>query len=236
MVLIPYERNNMVAARWTILFLVTTAIAGLASGCLLIPVIASPAPYDIKVPAEIDLKGQSEKKIVIFAEPTRSVSTPSLDSELAAAIKAELIKKASIKSGYLFVSGEVSPGRANKNLDFRLLSPSQIAREHNAGTILYVRIEEFQMTLLHRQGYYTGHMVTRSMIFDDAGHQLWPTDTAGRVLRTRVDVEIEGSDAVRKSLIEATTHCVCRYLYDCPQPDFKTKYEEIDYTKDEFWE
>jgi len=218
------------------MFLVLAAIAGLASGCMLIPILASPAPYDIKVPAEIDLKGPSEKKIVIFAEPTRSVSAPGLDSELAAAIKAELIKKASVESGYLFVSGEASPGRANTNLDFRLLSPSQIAREQNSGTILYVRIEEFQMTLLHRQGYYTGHLVTRSMIFDDAGNQLWPKDSSGRLIRTRVEIEIEGSDATRKNLIDATTHCICRYLYDCPKPDFNTKYEEIDYTKDEFWE
>ncbi len=219
------------------MFLVLVTIAGLASGCfLLIPILGSPAASDIKVPAQIKLKERGAKGIVIFVEPTRSVSAPGLDSELAAAIKAELIKKASVESGYLFVSGEASPGRANTNLDFRLLSPSQIAREHNAGTILYVRIEEFQMTLLHRQGYYTGHLVTRSMIFDDAGNQLWPTDSAGRVLRTRADVEIEGSDTARKDLIEATTHCVCRYLYDCPNPDFKTKYEEIDYTKDEFWE
>jgi hypothetical protein len=218
------------------MFLVLAAIAGLAGGCLFIPVLGSPSAYDIKVPAEIDLKGRSEKKIVIFAEPTRSVSAPGLDTELAAAIKAEIIKKASIPSGFLFVSGEASPGRANMNLDFRLLSPSQIAREQNAGTILYVRIEEFQMTLLHRQGYYTGYLMTRSMIFDDTGNQLWPKESSGRLLRTRVEIEIEGSGAARKNLIDATTHCVCRYLYDCPQPDFKTKYEEIDYTKDEYWE
>jgi hypothetical protein len=219
------------------MFLVLATIAGLASGCfLLIPILGSPAAYDIKVPAQINLKERSDKGIVIFVEPTRSVSAPGLDSELAAAIKAELIKKASIQSGYLFVSGEVSPGRANMNLDFRLLSPSQIAREQNAGTILYIRIEEFQMTLLHRQGYYTGHLVTRSMIFDDAGTQLWPKEESGRLIRTRDEVETGGSEATRKNLIDATTHCVCRYLYDCPKPDFSTKYEEIDYTKDEFWE
>ncbi len=233
---IPCERIRMVTARWTIMFLVLAMIAGWVSGCQMLAVLASPSAYDIKVPAELELKGRGENKIVIFVEPTRSISTPGLDIELAAAIKAELIKKASIQSKYLFVSGEASPGRANMNLDFRLLSPSQIAREHNAGTILYIRIEEFQMTMLHRQGYYTGHLVTRSMIFDDAGNQLWPMDSSGRLLRTRVEVEIEGSDAARKNLIDATTHCVCRYLYDCPNPDFKTKYEEIDYAKDEFWE
>jgi hypothetical protein len=234
--MIPCERNAMVTARWTIMFLVLATIASLVSGCQMISVLASPAPYDIKVPAEIDLKGRSEKKIVIFVEPTRSVSAPGLDSELAAAIKAELIKKVSIQSGYLFVSGEASPGRANMNLDFRLLSPSQIAREQNAGTILYIRIEEFQMTMLHRQGYFTGHLVTRSMIFDDAGTQLWPTDSSGRLIRTRDEVETGGSDVTRTNLIDATTHCVCRYLYECPKPDFKTKYEEIDYTKDEIWD
>lgn len=218
------------------MLLVLPTIAGLASGCMLIPLLGSPAPYDIKVPTEIDLKARSEKKIVIFVEPTRSVSAPGLDSDLAAAIKAELIKKASIQSGFLFVSGEASPGRANTNHDFRLLSPSQIAREQNAGTILYIRIEEFQMTLLHRQDYYTGHMVIRSMIFDDAGTQLWPKEESGRLVRTRVEIETEGSEAARKNLIDATTHCICRYLYDCPKPDFNTKYEEIDYSKDEYWE
>jgi hypothetical protein len=226
----------MVTARWTIVFLVLATIAGLVSGCQMLAVLASPSASDIKVPAEIDLKGRAEKKIVIFVEPTRSVSAPGLDSELAAAIKAELIKKAPIQSGYLFVSGEASPGRANMNLDFRLLSPSQIAREQNAGTILYIRIEDFQMTMLHRQGYYTGHLVTRSMIFDDAGTQLWPKEESGRLVRTRDEVETGGSVVTRTNLIDATTHCVCRYLYDCPNPDFKTKYEEIDYTKDELWD
>lgn len=92
------------------------------------------------------------------------------------------------------------------------------------------------MTLLHRQGYYTGHMVTRSMIFDDAGTQLWPKDSPGRLTRSRVEVETEGSEATRMDLVGATTHCVCRYLYDCPKPDFNTKYEEVDYSKDEYWE
>ena len=66
--------------------------------------------------------------------------------------------------------------------------------------------------------------------------QLWPKEASGRLIRTRVEVETEGSEATRMDLVGATTHCVCRYLYDCPKPDFNTKYEEIDYSKDEYWE
>lgn len=212
------------------------AIAGIAGGCLLIPILGSPAAYDIKVPAEFKLKQRSEKRIVVFVESTGSVASPSLNSDLAAAIRAELIKKASIQSDFLFVSGEASPERAKSPIHFRLLSPGQIAREQGAGTILYVRIEEFQMTQLHKEGYFTGHLVTRSMIFDDAEMQLWPQESSGRLIRARVEVNTKGSDATRTDLVDATTHCISRYMYDCPKPDFNTKYEEIDYTQDEYWD
>lgn len=216
--------------------LLLSAIVGVAGGCLFIPILASSPAYEVKVPAEFELSKRQEKKIILFVESTRSVSSPQISSDLAAAIKAELNKKASIQSDYLFVSGEASPERANNAIDFRLLSPSQIARELGAETILYVRIEEFQMMQLHRQGYFSGHLVTRNMIFDYAGTQLWPEESSGRMVRTRVEIGTDGSDAVRKDLIDATTHCICRYLYNCLKANFNSKYEEMDYTKDEFWD
>lgn len=234
--LIPCESKWMATAQRTIMVFLLPAIAGIAGGCLLIPILGSPAAYDIKVPAEFELKQRSDKRIAVFVESTWSAASPSLNSELAAAIRAELIKKASIQSDFLFVSGEASPARAKSPIDFRLLSPSQIAREGGAGTILYVRIEEFQMTQLHREGYFTGHLMTRSMIFDDGGTQLWPPESSGRLIRTRVEVNTKGSDATRMDLIDATTHCISRYMYNCPKTNFNTKFEEIDYTKEEYWD
>jgi hypothetical protein len=222
--------------RKAILWFLTAASGGLCGGCHFFAVLASPAAYDIKVPAEYDLSRQAKNRVVIFVEPVRSINCPGLDAELAAAIRAELIKKADIQSDYLFVSGEASPERAKTTMDFRLMSPSQIAKELIAGIIIYVRIEEYQMASLHRERYYTGHLFTRNLVFDDSGNLLWPQEATGRMIRVRAELEIEGPQKAKRQLVEATTHCICRYFYSCPKPDFANKYEEIDYSKDEFWE
>lgn len=208
----------------------------LSGGCTFFAALLSPGAYDIKIPAEYDLARQMKNRVVIFVEPVRSINCPGLDVELAAAIRADLIKKAGIQSRFLFVSGEASPERAKTTIDFRRMSPSQIAKEQKAGIILYVRIEDYQMTSLHRDQYYTGHLFTRNLVFDDSGNRLWPREASGRMIRTRAELEIAGPQEARRRLVEATTHCICRYFYHCPKPDFSTKYEEIDYSKDEFWE
>jgi len=228
----------------------------LCGACNLIGIVGSKSYYEQKVPAEFLLKDVAEGGVLIFVDETGAGRAElELRPGLTEAVGAFLVKKARIKNEYLVShdslsqlrgerEGHRSPGGVPARRDFASLkisqgsrfrvaqvfsslSPVQLGGAAGAAVVLYVLITDYGLYAMGEQEYYGGSLVTRSILFDVAsGRALWPREGAGRVVKTRVELETGGRAATLNRLIMATAHCITRSFYDCRRPEFRTADEQ----------
>lgn len=199
----------------------------LCGACNLIGIMGSKSYYEQKVPAEFLLKDVAEGGVLIFVDETGAGRAEfELRPGLTEAVGAFLVKKARIKNEYLVSHDSLSQLHGERE-DFSSLSPAQLGGAAGAAVVLYVLITDYELYAMGEQEYYGGSLVTRSILFDVAsGRALWPREGAGRVVKTRVELETGGRAATLNRLIMATAHCITRSFYDCPRPAFRTADEE----------
>ena len=205
--------------------LVVVVVGGLLwGGCNIVGFLASPAPYDRKVPAEFDLSSRMEEGVVVIVDqPRGSRARVGFDLKLEETIKEYLVKNAGIKRKYLveYDKSLLSAGGA-----LNRLSPLEIASAGGAGLVLYVRIEDYNLYEIGAKDYYKGSLVTRSVLLEaGSGAILWPESGDGRVVRTMVEVETNGAEMTLTRLRSATSHCISRSLYDCRKTHYRTSDE-----------
>jgi len=205
------------------------AVAGcvLCGACNLIGIMGSKSYYEQKVPAEFLLEDVAEGGVLIFVDETGAGRAElELRPGLTEAVGAFLVKKARIKNEYLVSNDSLSQLRGERE-DFSSLSPVQLGGAAGAAVVLYVLITDYELYAMGEQEYYGGSLVTRSILFDVAsGRALWPREGAGRVVKTRVELETGGRAATLNRLIMATAHCITRSFYDCRRPEFRTADEQ----------
>ncbi len=93
---------------------------------------------------------------------------------------------------------------------------------------LLVQVHDYEMLPLSMKNYYSGEMITRSVLMDtDLGISVWPRNPSGKIIHVGVDMETKGRDAALSRLVSATVHCTLRYLYPCEKLKFKVMDERI---------
>lgn len=219
------------------------AVAGcvLCGACNLIGIMGSKSYYEQKVPAEFLLKDVAEGGVLILVDETGAGRAElELRPGLTEAVGAFLVKKARIENEYLVSHESLSQLRGEREghrgpdksgfriaQDFSELSPVQLGGAAGAAVVLYVLITDYELYAMGEQEYHGGSLVTRSILFDVAsGRALWPRGGAGRVVKTRVELETGGRAATLNRLIMATAHCITRSFYNCRRPEFRTADEE----------
>jgi hypothetical protein len=208
-----------------VLMVMLVIVGGIVcGGCNIIGFLASPAPYDRKVPAEFDLSSRMEEGVVVIVDqPRGSRARVGFDLKLEETIKEYLGRKAGIKREYL-VKYDKSLLSAGGGLNG--LSPLEIGSASGAGLLLYVRIEDYGLYEMGAKDYYKGSLVTRSVLLETgSGAVLWPESGDGRVVRTMVELETNGAEMVLTRLRSATSHCISRSLYDCRNVYYRTSDE-----------
>jgi hypothetical protein len=109
-----------------------------------------------------------------------------------------------------------------------MLNPKDIAREYEAGYVLLVTVDTFEVDSLHMRDYYAGDMVTRAMLIDvDLGTSVWPRQPEGKMIHISVEMEPEGRNALVSRMVSAAAHCTLRYLYPCDKLKYKHADERI---------
>ena len=193
-------------------------------------VISSPTYHEQKIPAQFKLADRAKEKILVFVEEARGSGAGSNLREMVSdTVSVFIVKKARIKSQYLVSQRELSDLKSQRS-DFSRLSPVEVGRSVGAAVVLYVRIEDYKLYEMAETGYYRGSLVTRSILFDTAsGEMLWPRETTGRVVRTKVEFETKGYEATAERLTRATAHCIVRNFYDCPRDQFKVRDEQSEF-------
>ena len=204
------------------LFLVTLLVVITNSGCDVFGVLASPGAFEKKIPPQYDLRKQQDHKILLWVECPRSLDVDhDVQEKLRATCLIYLTEKVKIRSENVIL---YQPATENT----LILDPLKIARGLGAGYVLLVQVEDYELSPMNVQKYYSGGMISRTILMDtDLSMAVWPKDPVGKVVHIGVDMETKGRDEALSRLVSATAHCSLRYLYPCEKLAFKVLDEKI---------
>ena len=178
--------------------------------------------HEKKVTAEYKIADRDENILVFVDRSAGAKNNPALSSETSLAIGSWLVNKAGVDMDLLIPHGTVDVLRLQRD-DFARLSPVEIGKLLDAGLVLYVLIEDYNLYAEAEGRYYNGSMVTRSILFDVAADEaVWPKSTTGEVVKVKVDLETKGAQALNARMINVTSHCIVRKFYDCKFTKFRT--------------
>jgi len=201
----------------------------LCSSCSLIGVLGTPMHSERKIPAEFRLKDHAGEGLLVFVDTAGSSNAPlDLRARLGESIELLLTKKARIKKSNL-VSRDNLLFLLDKGGDFARRSPVEVARQLEAGPVLYVLVENCRLTQMVEQDYYSGSLDSYGILFEvSTGRTLWPESGRPRPVKIKVEFETNGREVTVNRLTRATAHCIVRNLYDIPINSFKITDERID--------
>jgi hypothetical protein len=192
-----------------------------SSGCGIVGVAGTQNAYEKKIPAEYDLAGQKDKKVLVLVEQPSWLTTEiNLRFYLTEAIRDSFITNTKIASEYLISYKELSDFRSNKS-DFSSLSPVEVGLALGADFVLLVMIEDFQLNQMHETDYYSGLLSAQAILFETAtGAKLWPESAMGKSIKVSFEAE-RNRELAAQRLVSAAAHCITRFLYNCPKYKFK---------------
>ncbi|MBN1457397.1 MAG: hypothetical protein JW912_06070 [Sedimentisphaerales bacterium] len=219
-----------------ILLLFSNIILG-GIGCRAIGVISSPTIHEQKIPAEYKLAPEAKKGVLVFVDAAQGVArSREVIPDLTEVVKELLIKRVKVNKKYITSDKKLESLRARQD-NLAILSPVQIGKESGSGMVLYILIEDYDLTMIDKRGYYAGSMVTRSVLFDvESGDVVWPADKQGKRTIAKFALETKGKEIAKDRLGMTVAHCVTRYLYDCPKPKFKASDEFVLYKEITTWD
>lgn len=205
--------------------IIGTAIVAAVGGCGLPAVLGTPSAYEQKVEAEYNLAeiDRKAKVLVLVEQPGWIQSSHNLRQSVSGALAEDITEKIKLSQRNLVPYEKLIEHRNAYGMGFSALDPAEVGRMLGADLVLAVTIDGYQMDAMADSGYYRGAMTTSSRIVEvDSGRQVWPESVYGAGKVVRVGFEVESRVTAVKRLAESTSHCIVRYLYDCPGPDFRS--------------
>jgi hypothetical protein len=206
------------------LLVVLSLSAVMSSGCArVLPVLATPTPYEDKVPAQFDIGKRAQGKVAVLVQGAPS---PEVRIMLTEAILRELNDKTSLKKSDLVPASAISEIRKDEQR-YLSMSQGQIGGAVGAGTVLAVKIVNYGLYPVPLGGYYDASIKVSATLIDvKTDVLLWPLDGGGREISLTFDAERGTADAVTAKILVFTAHGIARYLYDCPKAYWHTSGEE----------
>ncbi len=196
----------------------------LQTGCHpgIIAVLGTPTRAEAKNPAEYNLTAEKGKKILILVDQPSSLNAQTNMRFLLTDTTANMLKQlAKVPPEALIDYDKLADFRANTP-DFSLLALEKIGAALGADLVLLITVNDFTVSDVSKSGYANGSMIVAAELISTAtGQRLWPQVEQARIVRVGFESERLGPDAAAVRLAVAAAHCVTRYLYNCPQNQFK---------------
>lgn len=205
-----------------IIVAITIFAISLCCGCGVFGLFGTPARREKKVPAEFDLKAQSEKKLLVLVnQPAWLVTSADMNRRLTTAIHEKLMDKHTTGYRNLILYEQVAD-YLSRQPDNYVLSPEQVGRQLGAQLVLYVVLDKYELSQVSESDYYNGLLAGRVQLVDVRMDEiLWPDSANGKSIRIEFEVEKGGYETAVVRLNNSFAHCTVRYFYDCPVPQFK---------------
>ena len=190
---------------------------------------ASPTAHEKRVPAEYDLRRGDQKVMVYVDEGRSSRAGFNFRADFDDMIGMFIQKKVRVKKENIVKYDKYLPSRQSDVLGAKP-TPAELGTKAGADLVLYVRIEKYGLDRMDARGYYSGSLVTRSLLMRTSDREvLWPRSSSGRISRVRVDFEKDGLEKTLGLLMKSNAHCITRHLYNCPTDEYRSGYEQTEY-------
>jgi hypothetical protein len=206
-----------------ILWLVTAVILLILSfsfSCGLVSRLGTESSGEKKVPAEYNLAVLKGKKILILVKQPVWVGAPVVLSQmLTEQIGSELKGNVKNKTLEIISYNKLSELRS-KETNFGQMSESEIAKKLGADEVLIVMLDSFNLLNLAGANVYKGSLAGKAILIEASDDkELWPGE-GGKIVSVGFDME-SGQEKALARLSNSFSHCLARYLYDCPAEKFK---------------
>jgi hypothetical protein len=153
------------------------------AGCNVIGAIAYKASSDATVPAQFPLP--ADKKTLVLVENFNNPAALRLESDAVTRHLAEELKMHS--AGTVVEPTTAETLRQSRGDAYRAMPVDAIGRALGAGQVIYVDLEEFEITQALASDMLGGRAAARVRVVDEAGRVLWPTDlSAGYAVAVKV--------------------------------------------------
>lgn len=202
----------------------------LAGGCGMISILGTEGGVSEKVESNFNLKLYKQSKVAVLVDqPGWLSSEHNLRYLLTEGIRSNIVRKVRFPEENIDDYSVIAKMRSSR-ADFDRLNPVEIGRELGSDFVIFVTITKYSLYELPEEGYYSGSMRFKFMVFDvKRDCMVFPGDEEGKLVRLNIDVETGGKSAASGRLISAASHCVVRDLYDCPKGQYKIIEEEVNY-------
>jgi len=194
----------------------------LCGGCPLIGLLGTPTRREEKIPAEFDLAQHEESTLLVLVDqPAWLNARANLRYYLTNYVGARLIDKVGFPSDKLIRYERLSQFRSSR-ADFVLLSPTQVGQALEADMVLFVAIEDYELSSMDTTNYHKGSMAAWCSLWHvSGGKKLWPGSEESRRVDVGFEVGPAAADAAVERLTRAMAYCITRYFYDCPGDQFR---------------
>ena len=192
------------------------------SGCESIGVLVTPTRHERKIPAEYDLTGQTDKRVLVLVkQPAYLNAQENLRYYITNAVRENLVAKTMTDRENIVSYERLSEFRSSES-DFSLLSPASIGRALEADMVLLIVVESYELSEMAESGYHKGALATRSVLLETStGKKLWPQAESSKSVRVGFEFEGGGQKVAVTRLAVAAGHCIVRYFYDCLKKKFR---------------
>ena len=194
----------------------------LCQGCNIFGFLATPGPFEQKIPPDCDLKAMAAQKIFVWVEALPgSGANAEVAKRLNQSVLVRLEKNAGISGKYLIAQDTLSASAYGPSQ-----SPAELGQRVGAGLVLYVRLEEFEAINLHGGKIYSGQMRARAVLIDSrSGKILCPAGAEGIVADVATELATKGREELVVSLSDSAAHCIVRRFYSCPKSEYRVNEE-----------
>jgi len=194
----------------------------ISGGCQLPGILGTKTRHEKKIEAEYDLTEHIDQKILVLVEqPVYLNAGTNLRYYITDAMNRDIVRRIKIEPEMLIDYSELSNFRTSRG-DFAQLSKAEVGKALGADMVLYVDIDDYQLRQMPQEGYVNGFLNGRAVLLETkGGGQVWPAGGESKTIKVGFEVENRGEDIAVKRLAMAFACCTVRYLYDCPEDEFK---------------
>jgi len=194
------------------------------SGCKVggvVGIMATPGYQEGSIPAEYNLRGDGEGKVLVLATYGGWVDPgANLRYHLTYWVNRHLKEKARLPDKRIIAYEHLVKWRSVRT-DPSDITPSEMAEALDADRVLLVEVGRFDLDKMPgTEDYYSGFLAAKASLLDASGRVLWPVSEEGRVIRVGFEVEPNGRQVAVARLATAFAHCITRHFYDCPKKKY----------------
>jgi hypothetical protein len=200
-------------------------MAGIAvgfTGCGLVSVMTSPTRSEQKIPAEFKINKSKDTTVAVFVkQPYRAGINANLRYYITSAINQRLVAETEMKQTQVMKYSSVADVASSKE-QVQWMDDKGLIDLFDVDFLIVVDIDEFNVKEMAAEGLYKGKLGGNCYLLSRRqGGKVWPRSQSSRNVKVGFELGEKGREAALERLASSYSHCLVRYLYNCPKNEFE---------------